>query len=202
LLVDEFERNEIAYKKRGGPIIVYYLKLALGIFGGIISILWIIQICIWTNTNFYPLINYLFIVMDGVWQFFGVLFFGIFAYWLLWCVIAGNYKWGMRVPLFFTIHPMKPHETMLSSLLVNTLLILVASVAVVHVCADSYSEYARITSINSIFTVTLKHLRGLYWFWFVIRWILIGVTGLSLVYFILRPSDRNRGLLQRSVQSN
>jgi len=192
LLISEFERNEVAYKRRGGPIIVYYIKLVGGILGGIVSLLWFIQICIWTNTSFYPFINYMFIAMDGVWQFFGVLFFGIFAYWLLWCVITGNYKWGMRVPLFFTIHPMKANETMLNSLLVNTLLILIASVAVVHVCADSFSEYARNTSINSIFNVTIKYLRGLFWFWLVIRWVLIGIAGLALIYFILRPSDRKK----------
>jgi len=189
--------NEVAYKNRGGPVIIYYLKLVLGIIGAILSLLWIIQLCIWTNTNYYPFINYLFIVMDGVWQFFGVLFFGIFAYWLLWCVITGNYKWGMRVPLFFTIHPMKAHETILSSLLVNTLLILVGSVAVVHVCSDSFSEYARLTSVHSIFTVTIKYLRGLYWFWLVIRWVLIGIAGLALVYFIFRPSDRDKKLYHK-----
>jgi len=201
LLIDEFERNELAFKRRGGPVIVYYIKLVGGILGGILSLLWFLQLCIWTNTNFYPFINYMLIAMDGIWQFFGVLFFGIFAYWLLWCVITGNYKWGMRVPLFFTIHPMKAHETMLNSLLVNTLLILIASVAVVHVCADSFSEYARITSISSIFNVTIKYLRGLYWFWLVIRWVLIGIAGLALIYFILRPSDRKKAILPSTSSS-
>jgi len=191
-LIREYDMNEVAFKKKGGAIIVYFIKLVLGIFGGILTLLWIVQICIWTNTGFYPFINYMLIAMTGIWQFFGVLFFGIFAYWMLWCLIAGNYKWGIRVPLFFTIHPMKPHETLLSSMLVNFLLILVGSVAVVDLCAKTFSEYARVTVVNSIFNVAIRNLRGLYWFWYVIQWVLIGVAGLAVIYFIFRPTDRDK----------
>jgi len=198
VLAKEYDMNEIAFKKKGGPVIVYYLQLIMGIFGGLLSILWIVQICVWTNTATYPLINYLFIVMDGIWQFFGVLFFGIFAYWLLWCVIMGNYKWGIRVPLFFTIHPMKPHETLINSILVNTLLILMSSVAAVHLCADSFSLYTRITTANSIFSVAIKNLRGLYWFWLVIRWVLVGIAGLAGIYFIWRPTDRDKKIYMKA----
>jgi len=174
----------------------------MGIIGVILSILWIVQICIWTNTATYPFINYMFIAMDGIWQFFGVLFFGIFAYWLLWCVIAGNYKWGIRVPLFFTIHPMRPNDTLMNSMLVNTLLILVASVAATHLCAESFSEYARITSVNSIFNLAIKNLRGLYWFWYVIVWVLIGIAGLSGIYFIWKPTDRDTKLYMAAQARN
>uniref|UniRef100_A0A6B2L3E3 LMBR1-like conserved region-containing protein n=1 Tax=Arcella intermedia TaxID=1963864 RepID=A0A6B2L3E3_9EUKA len=198
LLADAYDMNEVAFKLRGGPTIVYIAKLILGIFGVILSILWIVQICVWTNTYTYPFINFLFIVMDGVWQFFGVLFFGVFAYWLLWCVIAGNYKWGLRVPFFFTIHPMKPNETVVSSMLVNTLFILLASVAATHLCAESFSEYARITSVNTIFNVALKNLRGLYWFWYVIKWVLIGIAGLAAIFFMFKPSDRNNKMYNRA----
>jgi len=87
---------------------------------------------------------------------------------------------------------MKPNETLMSSMLVNTLLILVASVAATQLCADSFSEYARITIINTIFNVLVKNLRGLYWFWYSIRWILIGIAGLAGIYFLWKPTDRDK----------
>jgi len=82
VLSKEYDMNEIAFHKKGGPIIIYYLQLVVGIIGVILSVLWVVQICVWTNTATYPFINYMFIVMDGIWQFFGVLFF-----WYL-CLLA------------------------------------------------------------------------------------------------------------------
>lgn len=198
LLDQAYTYNEIAYKKKGGPTIIYIIKLILGILSLCLSIMWILQIIIWTNLNYYPLLNYMLMAMDGVWGFFGVLFFGIFSFYLLLCVVKGAFKWGIRVPLLMSLHPIKKNATLLSSLLVNTNLVLAASVAVTHLCADSFSLYSRITAINSIFSICLKYLYGLSYYWMVMRWVLIGVTGLSIIFFIFHPTDKETKIYMRA----
>lgn len=90
---DDFSRNKVAYKLKGGPTILAWISLIFGIFwytfpkyetwpqfliSAALSIMWIIQIIAWTNLSIlgpkigYPLLNFMLVAMDGVWQFFGV----------------------------------------------------------------------------------------------------------------------------------
>jgi hypothetical protein len=66
------------------------------------------------------------------------------------CVIKGNFKFGIRVPFLFQLHPMKQNYTLVSSFLFNCELLLVTSYAVVEFCAQSFSVYARDTSAQGI----------------------------------------------------
>lgn len=45
--------------------------------------------------------------MDNVFPLFGTIAYGIVSFYLLWCVVKGNFKFGLRIPLLMTIHPMK-----------------------------------------------------------------------------------------------
>jgi LMBR1 domain-containing protein 1 len=47
------------------------------------------------------------VALDNVFGLFGTIAYGIFAFYLLWCVFKGNFKFGLRIPFLFTIHPMK-----------------------------------------------------------------------------------------------
>lgn len=78
---------------------------------------------------------------------------------------------------------------MQNSLLVNGVLVLLASVALTQFLADSFSTYVRITAINSIFNIAIKNLRGLYYYWLVVYWALPAIAVLATVYFIIRPND-------------
>lgn len=82
MLDRDYVHNEIAYKRKGGPAIFYWIKLGLGILrynesselfacnftSAIVTLLWLIQIVIWTNIKLYPFINFMFIAMDGIWS--------------------------------------------------------------------------------------------------------------------------------------
>eukprot|EP01125_Pyxidicula_operculata_P015622 TRINITY_DN5328_c0_g1_i1.p1 TRINITY_DN5328_c0_g1~~TRINITY_DN5328_c0_g1_i1.p1 ORF type:complete len:478 (+),score=69.16 TRINITY_DN5328_c0_g1_i1:74-1507(+) len=201
LLDKEYSYNEIAYWRKGGPLVVYIFKLIFGIICICMSIMWIVQLVIWTNLRIYPLLNYMLTAMDGIWGFFGCLFFTLFAYYLLLCVFKGNFKFGVRIPFLISLHPMEENNTLIGSMLVNVNLILVSSVAATHLCAETFSEYARSTTINTIFNVAIKYLRGLYWFWYVVHWVLIGIAGLSIFYFIFRPTDRDTKIYMKAQKS-
>jgi len=161
---------------------------------------WIIQIIAWTELSIidstgalgHPLWNYALSAMDGVWIFFGVFFYFIFTMYLELCVIKGNFKFGIRIPWLFQLHPMKQNATLISSFLVNAELLLVGSFAVVEFSAKSFSVYARVTSAISIFDVAIYNIRGLRWVWFSFGWIFLGFAALTLIYFIFRPSDKGK----------
>jgi len=200
LLDKEFISNEIAFKMKGGPLIVYIFRLIAGIFCICLTILWVIQIVIWTNLHIYPLLNYMLMAMSGIWSFFAVLFFALLAYYFLLCVMKGNFKFGLRIPFIIALYPMEPDGTLMSSMLVNTNLILIASVAVTHFCAESFSLFTRDTYAYAIFNVAIQNLRGLYWYWYVIHWVLIGIIVLCAIYFIIRPTDRNTKIYMKAQQ--
>jgi LMBR1 domain-containing protein 1 len=100
----------------------------------------------------HPFLNSLLIAFSNA-PLFGPLFYGIFAFYLLMCVIKGCIKFGLRV-LFIPIHPIKSPfligrigGTMMNSMVFNVGLILLSSLAVVQFCSLSFKEYARYTSI-------------------------------------------------------
>jgi len=198
----DYVHNEIAYKKKGGPAIFYWIKLGVGILAAIMTLLWILQIVLWTNLKFYPFINYMFIAMDGIWQFFGTIFFAVFAFYMIIIVVKGNFKWGIRVPVLAVLHPMKVNATMLNSMLVNAVLVLITSVAITQFLADSFSTYVRTTAINSIFNLAVKNLRGIYYYWLVVYWALPSIAVLSIIYFIVRPNDDRTKLYMAAQRTN
>lgn len=65
---------------------------------------------VWRNANGYPLhtfLNRFFIKLgDSYFDFLGVAVFGGMALYLIWAVIKGNVKFGLRF-VIFTFHPMK-----------------------------------------------------------------------------------------------
>ena len=74
--------------------------------------------------------------------------YALFSLYLLFCVIKGNFKFGLRIPFLFAIHPMKVGDTMMSSFMFNVMLLLLSSVTVVGLCATAFSVYANMTSIS------------------------------------------------------
>jgi len=192
LLDEEFRNTEIAYKDRGGSIILYYIAFVLGIIGFGLSTTWILHIIIWNLADYNLFLNDVFNGLDGVLSFLGVVVFGIFSFWLLWCVIVGNFKFGIRIPFLFKLHPMKLGQTLMSSFLFNTGLILLTSVAITQFLTVSFDAYARLTQINVIFKEAISNLRILKYFWFYSTYVLLGFALLGLVYFVLKPKDKSQ----------
>eukprot|EP01130_Rhizamoeba_saxonica_P002030 TRINITY_DN11836_c0_g1_i1.p1 TRINITY_DN11836_c0_g1~~TRINITY_DN11836_c0_g1_i1.p1 ORF type:complete len:475 (-),score=43.32 TRINITY_DN11836_c0_g1_i1:53-1477(-) len=191
-LVEDFKTNEVAYKKKGGPVIVYWGKLALGIGSVCLTLVWIVHIILWPVANIYPFLNYFFLAMDGVLSFFGVVIFGIFSFYLLFCVIKGNFKFGIRVPFLYSFNPMKLHGTTTSAMLVNAGIVLLCSTAVVQFCTTSFDQYSRLTSIDTIFSLAIKNIRALKYVWLVDKFLLIGMALITFIIILWKPLDAEK----------
>ena len=113
LIENDYDIFQLELKIADVNPLVYVSKLILGILFIIISLIWTIHIIIvilikpegqpyayFLNTLFTDLVN------KNV-AFFATLIYGMFAFYLLWCTMKGNFKFGLRIPFLFTFHPMK-----------------------------------------------------------------------------------------------
>jgi len=200
-LQEDYETLEKTFNKGLGPkifiIIWSWAQLILSFFAAGISIAWFIHIIVYDAPQFTgpPLnlfLNQAFIKLDSAWGLLGVIFYGIFAFYLLLCVIKGNFKFGLRVPMFFSIHPMKTHATMMNAFLFNAMLLLTSTICVLQFCSLSFSLYSRYTTIDLIMNVGVKNLRYIKYFWRYYYIALLLFAVLTLIYLFCFPSDRRR----------
>jgi hypothetical protein len=98
-----------------------------------------------------------FVQFDNWFPLFGVMSVAIFSLYLLFCVVAGNFKFGMRF-LCITLHPMKINGTYMNSFLFNLILILLCTFPVIDFCTAAFAGYARFSSIYQFFGVQMQHL--------------------------------------------
>eukprot|EP00732_Lithocolla_globosa_P003537 Lithocolla_globosa_v1_NODE_2878_length_1838_cov_4.805384.p1 type:complete len:511 gc:universal NODE_2878_length_1838_cov_4.805384:279-1811(+) len=194
---DFFDLNE-AYKNQGGNILIHWFKLFCGVLSTILTTLWLFHILLYNlplalgaDKPVTPFLNSVFIACSKA-PLFGPLLYGLFAFYILICVIKGNVKLGFRF-VFFTLYPMELHNTMMSSLLFNTGLILCGSLAVVQLCVVSFVEYARFTAIVEIFSVQINNLVGIKYVFTFYLFGLLGFIALTGIYLIFKPYDRPIG---------
>jgi len=196
LLEESHEALEKAYNKGIGPqlltLIWGWIEFILGLVGIVLSILWLTQIIVYIVLGAGSFLNGFFITLDSAFGLFGTIAFGIFAFYLLWCVIKGNFKMGIRIPLIFDLHPMKMGDTTMNSFLVNTLTVMLASFAVVDLCSEAFSLYDRFTGINGIFNVAVKHLEFFKYFWQYYYWGLYAFCFLTCVVLAMFPGKRKQ----------
>lgn len=157
-LDSQYQRLEDAYKNGGGNPLVHYFKLFSGLVGCVVSLAWFIHILIYllpkkislyaldSNILPTPFLNDFF---SNVFQapVVGITFYGLFAFWLLLCVIKGVTKFGVRF-LIIPVHRLKMGDTLMSSLVFNTGVILLSSLAVMQFCTISFDIYAKYTAAS------------------------------------------------------
>lgn len=197
MLEDEWDLTVESHKKNGIKILWYWANLIFSIFGSLLTLTWILHTFLWTIFGFYPFLNIWFYAMDGVLLFFGVLFFGIYALWLELCVINGNFRFGLRIPILCAIHPMKSSGTLMNSFLFNTGLICLSAVGVTQFCTVSFSLYVQSTRIYVIFVTTIQNLRILKYFWIVYIWIFVAFIILTFIYLLIKPKEKRISALAR-----
>jgi len=165
----------------------------------ILSFFWILQIALYILPQVFnhgpltPLLNAFFEAVSKA-PIFGPLFYGLFAFYLLLCVVKGNIKLGFRF-IFFTLYPLRLHDTMMNALLFNTGLILTGSLAVVQLCTIAFAEYARFTAINAIFFVQIANLRGIRYIFNIYSFAILIIAGLTLIFLMLMPYDNKKSQL-------
>jgi LMBR1 domain-containing protein 1 len=100
-------------------------------------------------------LNDLFIALDSVFPLFGTLSYGIFAFYLLFCVLKGCLKFGLRC-FCMSIHPMRIGNTMMNSMLFNVWMLLLTAVAIVQFSSSAFSTYARLTAVDMLFGIQAR----------------------------------------------
>ena len=89
--------------------------------------------------------------------------FVIIGYYLMMCTMHGNLKVGIRF-LSFTFYPLKPHETMINSFVINAMLMNSYMYSLTYYITDLFSPYMRGTQAAIFFQVITKNMKFYGWF--------------------------------------
>ena len=129
--------------------------------------------------------------------------FAILCLYLLFCLIKGNFKFGVRILCCWSIHPMKKDKTYMNSFIFNVSLILLGSCSITQFCADCLYDYVSFTDIDSMFNVMIKHLKFFSFFYeyHIFQYIFFGIFVLSFIYLLCRPHDRSKPIYSRHKRS-
>lgn len=185
----------------------YILKLVLGIIAVVLSVCWIIHIAIFMlpPEPIDPFLNSFFIILtdiaSGNFPLFGVLAYSIFVFYLLWCILMGNYKFGVRL-LIFKVYPLEINNTYTSAFLANIWILLQCVFPLVQFIATAFPIYARDTAIEALYGSQIKYLNFFKYFWqyniFVI--LLLAMAVLTLPVMICCPNSRKKKLQAAAEQ--
>jgi len=143
-------------------VMSYYLQLFLGGLSVLLSFFWVLHVIltVLVKPAVHPFLNSFFIWCDELWGLLGVAVFAVFCFYLVFCVIKGNTRLGLKF-LLVDLYPMKLSRTSMSSLLFNTGLIMLGSVSIVQFCAQAFPVYAAETAVRDIFGGNIEQLTGL-----------------------------------------
>jgi LMBR1 domain-containing protein 1 len=206
MLKKDFVHTETAFKLRGGNPFIPYLKLLMAIIGGSMSLMWIIHICVFIlpPKPADPLLNTLFIKLSiPGFPLFGVCAFGLYVGWLLFAVMKGNFRVGLRIACC-RVFPMEYNNTLTNAFLANSWLILLCSFVVVQFSAIAFPIYARNSTVDLIFGTQIRYMRFFTYFFannvFIICFLVFAFLG--VLWMILCPRDdgaRIEGELQKAM---
>lgn len=192
-LEKDWEKVKVAYKQRGGNPLRHIFFFCLGILSAILSTTWMLHIIlyIFIEPPADQFLNNYFMKLDDAFSLFGVMTYAIYVFYLLFCVVKGNMKFGLRF-FFIPIHPMRIGNTMMNSMLFNVLLLLLTSVSVVQFCTRAFATYARLTAADMLFSVQVENLMFLNFFFRngVFIYSFVCVTCMTVVYLSICPTDK------------
>lgn len=178
--------------KSHNPLIPY-VKLLFGLIGGLLSLLWLLQIILFMmgDPPIDPFLNSYFMWFDKWFPLFGTLSVLVFTMYLLACVAKGCFKFGVRC-FCFALHPMAYGGTMMNSFLFNLSLILMATIPVVQFSSQAFADYARLTVIENMFGAQIKYLMFFKFFFEnnVFIYTFFAMSLVTLIYLIFYPADK------------
>ncbi|KEG10573.1 LMBR1-like conserved region-containing protein [Trypanosoma grayi] len=183
------DKIETSYREGGGMVVKSYLYLFLGIVFASMSLMWALQMIIHNMAHAHPLLNNMFRGLDKTFMLFGVLAYGCFSFYLLWCVVKGCIKIGGNLVLF-QVYPMELNNTLMNAFLFNAMLIMITSMAVVQFCTVSFSEYATNTNVGAMFTVYVANLQGIKYVVMYLQYPLLVIACLSVAWLLICPKRR------------
>lgn len=153
------EEREVAWAM---TVLGYFLSFIGGIASVALTGCWLIHLVIYefVQPPLSPMLNQMFMDLDSVFGLFGTAMFAIFCFYLVACTVKGNFKLGVNF-LLFTVHPMSPGNTLMSSFLFNTAVIMLCSISIIQFCSQVFDQYANETAVDEIFGNQVMNLRGI-----------------------------------------
>ena len=210
-LKKDFQLLTIAYKLRGGNPLEYIAKLVGGIIFGGVSLSWVLHIILFIlpAKPVTPFLNNFFVTLtDDVPGFplFGVLAFALWSFHLLFCVVKGNFRLGVRF-LFIKLYPMEIGNTLMNAFLFNTWIIVLCSVPAVQFCVQAFPIYTSNTQASIMFGTQVRYLDFFRYFFlnnvFIIALIVMALlTCLMLVVCPKNQADEVEKTLDRIAKSS
>jgi len=210
-LKKDFQLLTIAYKLRGGNPLEYIAKLIGGIIFGGVSASWVLHIVLFIlpAKAVTPFLNDFFVKLtDNVPGFplFGVLAFALWSFHLLFCVVKGNFRLGVRF-LFIKLYPMEIGNTLMNAFLFNTWIILLCAVPAVQFCVTAFPIYTSNTQASIMFGTQVRYLDFFRYFFlnnvFVIALVVMALlTCLVLVVCPKNQADEVEKTLDRIAKNS
>ena len=199
VLDEEYQIINIQNVLDGKSVLGYYCNMIFGVIFMLISVIWVLHILLYViiKPGGKPVtqgINILLVYLtEHNVSFIAIGIFAFLCIYLLLATIKGNFKFGVRILILGSIHPMKRNETYMNSILFNIMLFMITSVSVNQFCVKAFNEYAAMTDLDLIFSTQIKYLTFFVYFYKynIFEYILCGVMIISFVYLVLRPSDGN-----------
>ena len=185
--------NKNNYIGENCAAVFYYLLIPLGILSTILSLLWLIQfICSYFYIHKdgrpgYPFLSLMLIYFqDHDISFLSFFFFSLLTLYLLFCVLKGNFQFGVRIFCCWAVHPMEKGKTYMNSFLFNISLVLLGSMAVTQFVSDCLCDYVAFTDIDALFNTLIKNLIFFKYFYrnHVFQYIFFWIFVLSFFYMI------------------
>jgi LMBR1 domain-containing protein 1 len=178
--------------------LIPWAKLFLGIISCLLSLLWVLQICLYVlpaNPASAFLNSYL--EFWRIFPLFGFLTVAAFNIYALFCAIKGCFKFGLRF-LWFSLYPMEYNKTYMSAFLFNTGLILLCVAPVVQLSVEAFGSYAANSAASLLFLTQLKYLEFFRYFYEnnVFIYVFLILSLLTTVYLIFRPRESSRSALE------
>ena len=213
LVDDEYKivNAEKEARKAGNCVIVlYYLLIPLGIIATIFTFVWILQFCLsyFYRKNGRPGVSFLarmyIFFNDHDVAFLSFLIFSLLSLYLLFCVIKGNFKFGVRLLCCWQIFPMKKNGTYMHTFIFKVTLILLASCSITQFCSDCLEDYVAFTDIDMIFNIQIKYLKFFRVFYknHIFQYIMFAIFVISLIYLMIRPSDNINNVLKNQSKNS
>ncbi|KAI8818355.1 LMBR1-like membrane protein [Fimicolochytrium jonesii] len=187
---------EDCYRNQGGNFLLQLGLFIAGIIGSILSLVWFIHIILYLipwalhQNPYHPFLNNFLNAVNDV-PFVGTVFYALFSFYLLACVLKGVATLGMKV-FFLPIHPLRVGESLMNSIVFNTGVVLICSMSVAQFCTLAFAKFARYTSNQSIFGVQMQNLRGIQYGYDAFIFILLGFAFLTGCYTLYRPRHKRR----------
>lgn len=174
--------------------LIPYMKLVLGIISALLTLLWILQICIYMLPKYatIPFLNTYLDFWRKYFPLFGTLTVAAFTLYALFGAIKGCFKCGIRF-MFIQLYPMEYNKTYMSSFLFNLGLILLCCAPVVQLSTEAFGLYAANTAAYQIFFNQIQYLTFFKYFFEndVFVYALLILILLTTIYLCFKPLDKD-----------